>query len=73
MVAIAARYATTTFVAQLASGANHLVQQGSLRDSTHPVVVSYAALFGSAAPVTGKDVDGKTAQRLAAYPAGTEF
>ena len=70
---MAARYATQTFVVQLASGANHLVLQGSLRDSTHPVVTSYAALFSPAAPVTGKDVDGKMAGRLAAYPAGSEF
>jgi hypothetical protein len=70
---MAARYATDTFVAQLASGASHLVLKGSLRDSTHPVVVSYAALFSSTAPVTGRDVTGVMAGRLASYPAGSEF
>lgn len=70
---MAARYANTTFVMQLASGASHLVQQGSLRDSTHAAVVAAPGLFTTVAPVAGKDVDGKMSGRLAAYPAGTEF
>jgi hypothetical protein len=70
---MAARYATDTFVVQLASGASHLVQKGSLRDSLHPVVVSYPALFTTTPPVVGKDVDAKMFARLAVYPAGTEF
>lgn len=70
---MAARYATTTFVMQLASGASHLVQAGSLRDSTHPAVVAAASLFTTAAPTAGKEIDGKTSGRLASYPAGTEF
>lgn len=70
---MAARYATTTFVIQLASGAQHLVTQGALRDSTHPAVVAAPALFMTGVPVVGKDIDGKKAARLAAYPADTEF
>ena len=70
---MAARYATTTFVIQLASGASHLVQQGSLRDSLHPAVTAAPGLFGTTAPVAGKDVDAKMFGRLAVYPAGTEF
>jgi len=70
---MAARYATTTFVMQLASGAQHLVQKGSLRDSAHPAVVAAASLFTTTAPAAGTDVDAKMSGRLAAYPAGTEF
>lgn len=73
MVPIAARYATTTFVIQLPSGASHVVQQGSTRDSLEAAVTGAPALFTTVAPVAGKDVDGKTAQRLAVYPRGTEF
>jgi hypothetical protein len=70
---MAARYATDTFVVQLASGASHLVQKGSLRDSLHPAVTANPGAFTTTAPVAGKDVDGKMFARLAAYPAGTEF
>ena len=70
---MAARYALTTFVMQLPSGASHLVQQGSLRDSLHPAVVAAPSLFTTTVPVAGKDVDAKMAGRLAVYPAGTEF
>lgn len=70
---MAARYASTTFVIQLASGASHLVQQGSLRDSLHPAVTAAPGLFVTTAPTAGKEIDGKTAGRLAVYPAGTEF
>lgn len=70
---MAARYAVDTFVVQLASGASQLVLRGSLRDSAHPVVVSYPALFTTSAPVPGKDVDGKMSGRLTVYPAGSEF
>jgi hypothetical protein len=65
--------AATPPAANSALTASHLVQKGSLRDSTHPAVVSYGSLFTSAAPVTGKDVTGVIAGRLAVYPAGTEF
>ena len=70
---MAARYATTTFVIQLASGASHLVVQGSLRDSTHAAVTAAPGLFMTGAPVVGRDIDATMAGRLAAYPAGTEF
>jgi hypothetical protein len=70
---MAARYATDTFVIQLASGASHLVVKGSLRDSAHPAVTGNPGAFATSAPVSGKDVDPKMAGRLAAYPAGTEF
>jgi hypothetical protein len=73
VAAVAARYATDTFVMQLASGANHGVTKGSLRDSLHPAVVAAPALFTTTAPVAGKEIDGKMAGRLASYPAGTEF
>lgn len=53
--------------------ANHLVMKGSLRDSTHAAVVANPGLFTTAAPVAGREIDGKMAGRLAVYPAGTEF
>ena len=70
---MAARYATDTFVIQLGSGGSHLVQKGSLRDSTHGAVTANPGAFTTVAPVAGRDVDGKTSGRLAAYPAGTEL
>jgi hypothetical protein len=70
---MAARYATDTFTVQLASGASHLVQKGSLRDSTHEAVLKNSAAFTATAPVAGRDVDGKTSGRLTVYPAGTEL
>lgn len=70
---MAARYATTTFVIQLASGASHLVTTGALRDSTHAAVVAAPGLFTTTPPTAGKEVDAKMAGRLAAYPACTEF
>ena len=69
---MAARYATDTFTVQI-GGASHLVQKGSLRDSTHGAVTANPGAFTTTAPVTGRDVDGKTAGRLIAYPAGTEL
>jgi hypothetical protein len=69
---VAARYATDTFVIQLASGTSHLVQQGDLRDSAHPAVVAVPGKFTTTPPVAGKDVTGVMAGRLAVYPAGTE-
>lgn len=70
---MAARYATDTFVIQLPSGASHLVQKGSLRDSGHAAVTSVPGKFTTTPPVAGADVDAKMAGRLAAYPAGTEL
>jgi hypothetical protein len=60
-------------VIQLASGAAHLVQRGSLRDSTHAAVTAVPSKFTTTPPVAGVDVDGKTIGRLALYPAGTEL
>ena len=69
---IAARYATTTFTVQVASGASELVLKGSQRDSAHPAVTAASGLFTSAAPVKGVDVDALMWNRLQAYPAGSE-
>jgi hypothetical protein len=70
---VAARYATDTFVIQLASGASHLVTKGSLRDSSHAAVTGNPGAFMSGLPVEGKDVDAMVSGRLKSYPAGTEF
>jgi hypothetical protein len=70
---MAARYAVDTFVIQLSSGASHLVQKGSLRDSAHGAVTGNPGAFVTTAPVEGKDVDAKTNGRLKAYPSGTEL
>lgn len=69
---MAARYATDTFVIAI-GGAPHLVQKGSLRDSTHGAVTGNPGAFTTTAPVEGKDVDAKTNGRLKSYPAGTEL
>jgi hypothetical protein len=63
---VAARYALSTFVVQLPSGASHLVE-GALRDSAHPAVTANAAAF-TTTPVTPKSVH--LQQYLAAYPGG---
>jgi hypothetical protein len=62
---VAARYATTTFTIQLASGSSHQVIIGALRDSTHPAVTSAAALFSAVPPV----IHPRLAAYLAVYPA----
>jgi hypothetical protein len=70
---MAARYATETFVIQLASNASHLVLEGSLRDSTHPAVVAVPSKFTTTPPVLGQGhIDPKLYARLQAVPAGTE-
>lgn len=66
-----ARYATSTFVIQLPSGASHLVEKGSLRDSAHAAVVAQPGLFTTTPPVVS-DVGQNQWNRLQAYPAGTE-
>jgi hypothetical protein len=47
---VSARYATTTFNIQLATG-SHLVIVGALRDSAHPAVTGAPALFAVTPPV----------------------
>lgn len=64
---MAARYALQTFVAQLSTGASHMVAEGALRDSTHQAVVDHPTLFQTT-PVTPKSVH--LQQYLLAYPAG---
>jgi len=64
---VAARYALSTFVIQLPSGAGHLVVEGALRDSTHAAVVAQPTLFSSS-PVVPKSIH--LQQYLLAYPAG---
>jgi hypothetical protein len=50
------------------------VQTGSLRDSTHGAYTGTPAAWWSTVPPTaGKEIDGKTAGRLAVYSAGTEL
>lgn len=64
---MAARYATSTFVIQLAGGASHLVVIGSLRDSAHGAVTGNASAF-STTPVI--PADPRLAAYIAAYPSG---
>jgi hypothetical protein len=63
---VAARYATSTFVITLASGASHLVIVGAHRDSTHEAVTTAPALFSTTPPV----IHPRLAAWLAAYPDG---
>ena len=65
---MAARYATQSFTMRLASGADHFVLIGSLRDSTHGAVTGTPAGFWSASPVTPPDP--RLAAYLAVYPDG---
>ena len=69
---MSATYALQTFVCQLSTGGSHLVEEGSLRDTTHQAVVDHPSLFSAgAAPKAGTGhVDGKLAGYLAAYPGG---
>jgi hypothetical protein len=63
---VANRYALDTFVIRLASGADHRVIVGALRDSAHPAVTGAPGLF-SASPVT---VHPRLAAYEAVYPSG---
>lgn len=65
LVAIAARYALTTFSITL-NGGHHTVLLGELRDSAHAAVTTAPALFSSS-PVT---VHPRLAAYEAAYPTG---
>lgn len=70
---MAARYATDTFVLQLASGASVLVLEGSLRDSTRAEVVALPGKFSTSAPTVGQGhVNSLLYGWLQAHPAGTE-
>lgn len=61
---MANRWATQSFVIQLASGASHHVEAGALRDSAHAAVVAAPGLFSSS-PVT---VHPRQQAYLNAYP-----
>lgn len=70
---MAARYATDTFVLQLASGASVLVVEGSLRDSTRAEVVAEPGKFTTTPPVLGQGhISALLYGHLQAHPAGTE-
>ena len=60
---MAARYATDTFVIQLATG-SHRVIVGALRDSAHPAVTGAPGLFAVSPPV----VHPRLQAYLNAYP-----
>lgn len=66
--------AATPPAANSAVTADHLVMEGSLRDSAHPAVAAAPGKFSTSQPVAGQGhVTGELFARLAAYPAGTEF
>ena len=70
---MAARYATDTFVLQLASGASVLIVEGSLRDSTRAEVTGVPGKFSTSAPVLGQGHVGSLLYGwLQQHPAGTE-
>jgi len=62
---MAARFALSAFVIQLASGASHHVELGALRDSTHGAVTSAPGLFSTVQPT----VHPRLAAYLVSYPA----
>jgi hypothetical protein len=67
---VVARYALQQFTIQLPSGASHLVELGSHRDSTHAAVTGTPASFWSATQLTAAQAGAVQAGYLATYPDG---
>ena len=72
---MAARYALSSFWWTTASGAQHFVIEGALRDSvTSAVAVALPSLFTATPPAAGTGhITGKLAQHLAQQAGGSEL